>query len=406
VSANRAQRQIWMLILGGLGKLEGYRRRLVYEWQQWQSRRDEEKAVRCFDKWLESLTREPPDVLLGANFAAYGGVRHHIRAIQQNSSLKIELAPPGSLIESVGLHRFTGSFRERFFQLNASPMKALHSHVFPWFIDWCAHQKAVNKVRWVHTHHNWYYPEFGIAGLEPWQLDFNDAFLRASRDADVSLTVCRHQQKFLHEKFGLQTHYLPNGVDVDLCDRANAGQFQRKIGLHRFILYVGRNDPVKNPGEFVELARRLPGETFVMIGGGLDVLTVTESYGSPPANLRILGGMPQSDVQDAIAACSVLVVTSKREGLPTLVLEAMVHETPLIVPDETGCMEAVNHGAYADIYELTNIDDLRSKTIAALERGRTNLGARQRILQEYDWKVIAPSLDAIYLSTERTGATV
>jgi len=397
VSANGVQRQTWTPILRGLGKLEGYRRRLVYEWQQWQSRRGEQRAVRSFEEWLKQLTRQPPDVLLGANFAAYGGVRNHIRAIQQNSSLKIELAPPDAIIESVGLHRFTGPFRKRFFQLNASPMKAVHSHVFPWFIDWCAHQKTVNQVRWVHTHHNWYYPEFGIAGLEPWQSEFNDAFLRALRQADVRLSVCRHQQNFLHEKFGLQTHYLPNGVDVDSCDRANPDRFRKKVLLDRFILYVGRNDPVKNPGEFVELARRLPEETFVMIGSGLDVPTVTETCGTPPGNLKILGGMSQAEVQDAIAACSVLVVTSKREGLPTLILEAMVHETPLVVPDEAGCMEAISHGAYGDVYELANIDDLCSRTQAALQRGRTNQGARQRILQEYDWKVIAPALGRIYL---------
>lgn len=398
MSANRAPRQTWTLILSSIGKLDGYRRRLIYEWEQWQSRGEERRAERYFEKWLTTLRQHPPDVLLGANFAAFGGVRNHIQAIQRHSALRVEMMPPDELTETVGLHRFHNQFRDRIFGLDASGVKAVHSHVFPWFIDWCAHQKMVNQVRWVHTHHNWYYPEFGIAGLEPWQSEFNDAFLLALRQADVSLSVCRHQQTFLHEKFGFQTHYLPNAVDVDSCDRANPDRFRKKVRLDRFILYVGRNDPVKNPGEFVELARRVPKETFVMIGGGLDVATVTKSCGLPPTNLKILGGMSQHEVQDAIAACSVLVVTSKREGLPTLILEAMVHETPLVVPDEAGCMEAISYGAYGDVYELANIDDLRSKTLTALQRGRTNQGARQRILEEYDWKVIAPALDRVFLS--------
>ena len=43
-----------------------------------------------------------------------------------------------------------------------------------------------------------------------------------------------------------------------------------------------------------------------------------------PPNLHLYGSASRREVQDALAACSVLVVTSKREGLPTLVLEAMV----------------------------------------------------------------------------------
>jgi glycosyltransferase involved in cell wall biosynthesis len=379
-----------------ISKLEGYRRRLIYEWQQWQSRKDEQKAVRCFDKWLESLTREPPDVLLGANFAAYGGVRHHIRAIQQNSSLKIDLAPPGSLIESVGLHRFTGSFRERFFQLNASPMKAVHSHVFPWFIDWCRHQQIQHGVRWIHTYHLMYYPEHADGPLLPWQQEINESLINVARHADVCLSVSKWQCEELRDQHGITSTYLPNGVDVRACDRANPDRFRKKICLDRFILYVGRNDPVKNPGEFVELARRLPEETFVMIGGGLDPATVTDLWGMPPANLMILGEMSQQEVQDAIAACLVLVVTSKREGLPTLVLEAMVHETPLVVPDEAGCMEAINYGQFGGIYRRNDLDDLEQKVLLACGHRRPNREARNCVLKEFDWAIIAPDLDRMY----------
>ena len=400
MSANRAQRQTWALILKSVGKLEGYRRRLVYEWNQWQARRNERGAEQAFDHWLRQLRNCPPDVLMGANFATFGGVRNHLHAIQRNSRCRIELAPPEELVSRVGLHRFQGRFREPFFEFDASKLKAVHSHVFPWFVDWCRHQQLHNRVRWIHTYHLMYYPEHADGTLLPWQQEINDSLINTARHADVCLSVSKWQCDELREKHGIKAIYLPNGVDVKVCDHANADGFRKNVGLDRFILYVGRNDPVKNPGEFVELARRLPEETFVMIGGGLDVLTVTESYGSPPENLIILGGMSQCEVQDAIAACSVLVVTSKREGLPTLVLEAMVHETPLVVPDEVGCLEAISQGAYGCIYSLGDIDDLCSRTLMTLQRGRTNQGARQRILEEYDWKVIAPALDRVYLSSE------
>jgi glycosyltransferase involved in cell wall biosynthesis len=382
--------------LAFLRKLEGYRRRFIYEWKQCFAHRDEKRAERAFDRWLRQLMENPPDVLIGANFAAYGGVRNHIQAIQRNSRMQIELAPPESLVKNVGLYRIQMAFRDRFFAINASKSKALHSHVFPWYIDWCRHQQISNRARWIHTYHLMYYPEHGNGKLEPWQQEINDSLLNTACHADVCLSVSKWQCHELRSKHGIEATYLPNGVDVNVCERANPDRFRKKICLDRFILYVGRNDPVKNPGEFVELARRLPEEKFVMIGGGLDVSTVTESCGVPPENLRILGGMSQLEVQDAIAACSVLVVTSKREGLPTLVLEAMVHETPLVVPDEAGCIEAVSDGKYAKIYRLGDPEDLRQMTLAAHSQGRHDRGARLRVLEEFDWRRVVQKLDRVY----------
>jgi glycosyltransferase involved in cell wall biosynthesis len=384
------------LNLNGLGKLEGYRRRLVYEWNQWQARRNERGAEQAFDRWLRQLSHCPPDVLMGANFASFGGVRNHLHSIQRNSQCRIELAPPEELVSSVGLHRFQGRFREPFFEFDASKLKAVHSHVFPWFIDWCRHQQIHHGVRWIHTYHLMYYPEHADGPLLPWQQEINESLINVARHADVCLSVSKWQCEELRDKYGIETNYLANGVDVSQCDGADADRFRRRTGLENFVLYVGRNDPVKNPGEFVKLAHRLPELTCVMIGGGLTHESMQELCGAVPENLRILGGMSQADVQDAIAACSLLVVTSKREGLPTLVLEAMVHETPLVVPDEAGCLEAIGSGAYALIYRLGNLDDLHDKAVAALRSGRHHCGARERILEEYDWRCVMKKMDYIY----------
>jgi glycosyltransferase involved in cell wall biosynthesis len=384
------------LILNALGKLEGYRRRLVYEWNQWQARRTERGAEQAFDRWLRQLSHCPPDVLMGANFASFGGVRTHLHSIQRNSQCRIELAPPEELVSSVGLHRFQGRFREPFFEFDASKLKAVHSHVFPWFIDWCRHQQIHHGVRWIHTYHLKYYPEHADGPLLPWQQEINESLINVARHADVCLSVSKWQCEELRDKHGIPATYLPNGVDVRACDRANPDRFRKKICVDRFILYVGRNDPVKNPVEFVELARRIPLEQFVMIGGGLDAPAATESFGALPGNLRILGGVGQSEVQDAIAGCDALVVTSKREGLPTLVLEAMAHDKPMVVPDEPGCLEAIDYGRYGEVYQLGDVGDLVKKVIKVTERGHDSRNSRNRVLEEYDWRVVLPKLDRIY----------
>ncbi len=379
------------------GRIAGYRRRLIYEWSQWKEGRLAKERKSLFTDWLLQLERCPPAVLLGANFAAFGGVRGHINAIQRYSTGDVQFAPPEELLRRLDTYSFTNTFRQQFLDFPATGIKVAHSHVYPWFIEWCQHQQQ-HGLRWIHTYHLNYYPEHGGSGeLEPWQQQINDAMLNQARFADVRLSVSKWQVEELRTQHGIEAEYLPNGVDVAFCDQGRGDRFRDKHRLDKFVLYVGRDDPVKNPGEFVELAKRLPELTFVMIGGGLSRETLaTGDLSSLPQNLKILGSATPFEVQDALAACGALVVTSKREGLPTLVLEAMAHETPLVVPDETGCMEAVCGGRFAEIYRLGDTADLEKALKTVLANARRSTGAREFVLREFDWRVVSPLLDDVY----------
>ena len=298
-----------------------------------------------------------------------------------------------------GLENFTAKICERFMEFEPSGSPVVHSHIEPWMIHWC-HRQQKRGLRWIHTHHNWYYPEFAKDKLAEWQVELNEGFLFALRHADVCLSVSRRQQEFLKVEHGIETDYLPNGVDVNVCDLGDADRFRRRHHLAGpFMLYVGRNDPVKNPADFVRLALAMPALRFVMIGSGLTADTLREEWQvEAPANLTLPGPVSHAGVQDAIAACSVLVVTSKREGLPTLVMEGMAHQKPVVVPDEAGCMEAIGDGEFGYIYQQGNIDDLVAKVELAKEDSSIGLRARQRILDEYDWRVVSRKLDQIYRS--------
>lgn len=377
-------------------RIDGYRRRALYEWNQARQRAAARKRESTFQSWLDELSARPPDVLVGANFAAYGGVRHHIQAIQRYSAMNVAFAPPESVLQSIAPHHLQQEFRQRFLNFPATGIKVVHSHVFPWFIEWCR-EKQKQGMRWVHTYHLNYFPEHGRDGLEPWQAEINDALINVACHADVKLSVSKWQQDHLLKEYGIETIYLPNGVDVAACDRADAARFVRKTGLKDFVLYVGRNDPVKNPAEFVRLATRLPQQLCVMIGGDLSAETLQRDWTvEVPKNLRVLGSLPHCDILDAIAGCSSLIVTSKREGLPTVVLEGMALSKPVVVPDEAGCMEVVDQVAAGVIYKLGNLDDLVEKILLAKRNQLRVAKGREQVLGEYDWRVIAPRLDAIY----------
>jgi glycosyltransferase involved in cell wall biosynthesis len=362
-------------------------------------RADQRNKQLIFDRWLNSLKKQPPEVLLGPNFAEFGGVRHHIEAICRYSSRNIQLVPPPDVAKTLTPYDLSEVLTDSFNDYQATGVKIVHSHVYPWYIDWCQRRQR-DGVYWIHTYHLNYYPEHGANGLEKWQIDINTALLGRARHADLCLSVSKWQVEELKLQFGIDAIYLPNGIDVNLSDQANAERFRREYPGAGFILYVGRNDPVKNPQEFVRLAQQLPEHRFVMVGSGLSHATLQNEHNiEPPGNLQIIGALSQQRVQDAIAACDALIVTSKREGLPTLVLEGMALAKPIVVPNERGCMEAVGQGEAGLIYELGNIDSLVEKTRAALENASLGPVARRRILNEYDWRVVARDLDAIYAAS-------
>lgn len=379
-----------------LNRIHGTLNRVRHEYRMWRYRREDSRADMLFRRWIQQLRDTRVHVLLGGNFAEYGGVQGHLRAIQRNSGLKVELAPPDDLIQQITLYQCQLRINSLMRDFDGSSLNAVHSHVFPLFTDWCRYQQQQFGTFWIHTYHLNYYPEHCRSDLEPWMLQINESLLNTARHADVRISVSRWQQKELIDQHGIESIFIPNGVDVARCQQGSAARFGRMHALDHFVLYVGRDDPVKNPEEFVELAVRIPEIPCVMIGGGLTEGRVRELCGTVPANLRILGQKPVSEVHDALAAASVVVVTSKREGLPTLVLEAMVHETPLVVADEAGCMEAVNQGQFGAIYQLGDVEDLKSKVTEVLAGPKKSVGGLQYVGQHYDWRQVSRQLDEVY----------
>jgi glycosyltransferase involved in cell wall biosynthesis len=373
------------------------RHELKYAWPNLHNTLVLRQRERLLQRWLKSLSRRPPQVLIGANIDENGGIRQHLLGIGKHSRLMVELAPPDWLRNKLSYHDFHTTFRDQFFDFQPSGIGTLHSHVYPYFVEWCATRR--DSTRWVHTYHAPYLPEYGRNGLEPWQIEINRTLVDVARNADVRVSVSRWQQAYLKEEHGIETVYIPNGVDVNFCDLGRAERFRRRSGLRDFILYVGRNDPVKNPADFVRLAQSLPNSEFLMVGPNLDADTLLADWHVETSrNLHFTGALSRLEVQDAIAACTAVVVTSRREGLPTIVLEALAHRKPVVVPDDAGCLEAIGGGAFGLVYQHGDLADLAVKTQDALSERRNSSAARDRVLSEFDWRVVAPQLDDIYRS--------
>lgn len=367
-------------------------------WNRWRKRREIAAKRKVLLASFDELRANPPDVLIGANISLSNGIRFHIEGIRSHSAMRVAFSPDDELLRRLTYHDVAVRFHDDVMAFDPRGIRVIHSHVYPYFIRWCRNWKE-SGARWVHTYHLPYFPIDGH--MEPWQLEINDALINDARHAHVRLSVSRWQQRYLQGEHDIESIYLPNGVDAERCDRADAEAFRSAFGIEDFILFVGRNEAVKNPVDFLRLARALPDLRFAAVGPGMTPDSL-RAFGELPKNLVALGGLAREQVQNALAACSALVVTSKREGLPTLVLEALLREKPVVVPDDAGCVEAVGGGRFGFVYNHNDLSDLTAKTLAALASvADDRRDARRWVLEEYDWKVVARQLDEIY----RTGGT-
>jgi glycosyltransferase involved in cell wall biosynthesis len=112
----------------------------------------------------------------------------------------------------------------------------------------------------------------------------------------------------------------------------------------RTVLSVGRVSRQKAPERFGALAngvrKNKPDANFVWVGNGDEVLTQELSE----ADVEVTGWMTRSDVIVRYQQASIYVQTSRWEGLPISVLQAMAVGLPCVVMDAVGNRDTVTHG--------------------------------------------------------------
>jgi glycosyltransferase involved in cell wall biosynthesis len=125
---------------------------------------------------------------------------------------------------------------------------------------------------------------------------------------------------------------------------------------HERILWVGTIHSYKRPEMFLDIAERLPGRRFVMIGGpsvGGERLKpgyfeAIRDRAAQMANVEFTGFLPLAQVEPWFDRARVLVSTSVYEGMPNVFLQAWARGVPTVATVDVGA--AVNT-VFADAQE-------------------------------------------------------
>ena len=152
------------------------------------------------------------------------------------------------------------------------------------------------------------------------------------------------------------------------------GDFRRRYAIPEdapLVGIVGRLVAIKNHDLFLSAARivhgALPDARFVLVGDGerrAELEALAGSLGLAD-RLRITGWI--EDMRPVYSALDVLVLSSRNEGLPVCLIEALVARVPVVATAVGGIPDLLENGALG---ALTPVDDpgaMAAATLAALK---------------------------------------
>jgi len=129
------------------------------------------------------------------------------------------------------------------------------------------------------------------------------------------------------------------------------------------------------------------------------VKALIESVGLQ-GDVEIVPWAVRATTLNLIGACSVFVLTSRFEGMPYTVLEAMMLRKPVVATDVDGSRDVLGAGTGGFVVPLDDDQAMADRVIALLRdpifAGRVGEAGRQRVLDCYDIHRNAQMMDALY----------
>src|SRR5699024_8936736 len=173
------------------------------------------------------------------------------------------------------------------------------------------------------------------------------------RDASAAVTISNYNLTYLRERFGTDANALVriyNGLDLERFVWA------RPASVDGEILAVGRLVEKKGFNILIEAIRLMRNSgrevTCRIVGAGVEQERLAAQISAAGLDdlIHLQGPLPQGEIIKALRAAAMLVCPcvpghdGNRDGLPTVLLEAMALGTPCIATDVTGIPELVRDG--------------------------------------------------------------
>lgn len=221
--------------------------------------------------------------------------------------------------------------------------------------------------------------------------------MKKVRFTGVDTNVCKELEEIGIDRKRIT--YIPNGVDTERFKHSyNKILLRQKFNIPEddlIILSLGKLSDQKQPQKIIEvfsvIEREMKDVTLVIAGNG-ELLDKTKEFAKEKnlKNIKFLGYIAEKDKPDLYACSDYYIMTSKYEGQPLTLLEAMASGLPCIVSDIPNLrfVEDANCGIIVDFDDIKKAaDDIMG--YLEVDNSDHSKNAREYAVKNSDWEIIA-----------------
>ncbi|MBZ5515140.1 MAG: glycosyltransferase [Acidobacteriia bacterium] len=228
-------------------------------------------------------------------------------------------------------HNFLGILRDASGFLSEKSVQILHSHRYKENLLAALLARRSRVPHIVRTQHGLPEPLKGMRALKQACVQTLDRFVArrvTERVISVSSEMTRHLTRYLSSQ---KIVTIPNRLDLESVHSGfTKDEAKQRLGISGgcpVIGTAGRLEPVKRLDIFLAMAGAVAGECpearFVIAGEGREELRLKALAGELGLAERALFLGHRDDIYDILRAFDLLVLSSDREGLPMVLLEAL-----------------------------------------------------------------------------------
>ncbi|MFW9827339.1 MAG: glycosyltransferase family 4 protein [Candidatus Thorarchaeota archaeon] len=283
----------------------------------------------------------------------------------------------------------------------------IHAHSYIFFTSLqCALLRKLRKFPFIlHIHGGVQTPKnLSPSIIENFRLRFKNLFFDkfigkfTINSADAIISVSKQDLNIIKKRYGIShdyTYSIPNAVNTDIYKKFD--QSERK-----YITFIGRLSYIKGFDRFIKIIKELSKNDknleFLIIGKGplINLLKSVEEI----LPITYFESYPYEKMVEIYNLSKLVLITSRFEGMPTILLESLACETPVISLDVGGISEVLldkKNGRLISNYST----EIVVKSILEIIYDEQKLkifgkSGRNIILENFSWKIIVDKIEEIY----------
>ena len=227
----------------------------------------------------------------------------------------------------------------------------------------------------------------------------------SARVPDATVVVSQELQEHFRKRYGRETVHIPNGIVHHVQRPANIIADRYGLSRGRYVLFVGRLVPEKNPDLLIDAYKTVSTDLPLVIAGGTshsdDFLDQLRDSAKQDERVRMIGYVFGDELDELYSNAGIFVLPSALEGLPLALLEALSMGVPIVASDIAPHREVLERdqpgGRLVPVNDVRGLGQKLSAVIDDLEyeaKGAESL--RARVLKEYDWDLATDLLQNLY----------